>query len=127
MGVGANARPVNEVQRPVEVPTGLGLVLEACQDLLPEAGPLPAAKTAVQRLPVAKVAGRVAPRGAGAEAPKNAVEHLAKVRIGATGRWSRRRELALQMVPLGIGEIVTMDVHLFILHPFANRPWSPAP
>jgi hypothetical protein len=72
--VGANDRAVDEVHRPIQQTPAVGLPLEGAEDLLPQAGFLPAIEPAGDSMPRAEAPRQVSPWRSSGENPEDAVE-----------------------------------------------------
>ena len=101
--MGADERAIDVVQIPIDPAARFGLLLDGVKHSLPEAGPLPAGDATGHRAPGTLAFGQIAPGGASAQHPSNAVQEAAMVHgwpasLGCLG-WEQR----LQMRPLGIG------------------------
>ena len=79
MLVGSHDRAIDIVPRPMQLPCDIGLLLDGIKEALPETGFAPAIKAARHRTPRTIAFREVAPGGAGAEEPENAVEDAAVV------------------------------------------------
>jgi hypothetical protein len=79
MLVGSYDRAIDIVYRPMQLPRSIGLLLDGLKEPVPEPSLAPAIKAARHRTPRTIACREVAPGGAGAEEPENAVEDAAVV------------------------------------------------
>ena len=84
MLVGANHGAVDVMERPIELPRRVGMLLQFCQDAIPDAGTAPAIEAGGNRLPGTVLLRQIPPRRTRAIEPQQAVEDLAMVLRGAT-------------------------------------------
>jgi hypothetical protein len=101
--MGADDRAIDVVPIPSAPAARFGVRLDGVNHRRPEAGPLPAGDATGHRAPGTIAFGQIAPGGARAQHPSNAVQEAAMVHgwpasLGLLG-WEQR----LQMRPLGIG------------------------
>jgi hypothetical protein len=104
--VGPDRGAVEEVLAPIHVAPGVGLGLQRCQDVVPDARLLPAAEPRVHRRPRPVPLRQIAPGDTRGQPPENAIEDRAMGVGGASGGWSLRREQRLQPFPLPIAQFV---------------------
>ena len=79
MLVGSYDRAIDIVHRPIQLPRSIGLLLDGLKEPVPEPSLAPAIKAARHRTPRTIAFREIAPGGAGAEEPENAVEDAAVV------------------------------------------------
>jgi len=72
-------RPIDEVEGPIDLPNGVGLLLDGGKELVPLPSLGPASKAGVHALPGAISLGDIAPRGTGRQFPADAIEDPAIV------------------------------------------------
>src|SRR5258708_40289010 len=99
MLVGADDAAIDKMEGPVELPGGVGRGLAGRQKAIPDAGLLPAAETAIQRLPGAVGHGHVPPGGAGFQPPEDPVEDAAMVMVRAPSAWLGRWQQGRHLLP----------------------------
>ena len=103
-----NDAAVHEVQVPVDPPGCVSLCLQSLQEALPDPRLAPAIKPARHRPDGAVAIRQVAPRGARAQDPQNAVQNGAMIMIGATRPRPLRRQQWRETPPLLIRQCVTL-------------------
>jgi hypothetical protein len=101
--MGPDDGAINIVQIPIELAARLGLLLDGVKHVRPEAGPLPAVEATRHGAPGAIARGQVAPGGAGAQNPSDAVHDAAMVYGWPARLRLLGREQRLQPLPLGVG------------------------
>ena len=111
----AHGRPVEEVERPID----LALLLERCQAALPDAGPLPAIAAAGDRLPRAKAFGQIAPGRSRFRNPQDTIKDRSMILVGPARSWAFRREHGRHLRPLLICQF--MSSHVPILPPLCTH------
>lgn len=79
MLVGSHDRAIDIVPRPMQLPCDSGLLVDGLKEALPETGFAPPIEAAGHRAPGAIAFREIAPGGAGADDPENAVEDAAVV------------------------------------------------
>src|SRR5918999_322961 len=99
----ANDGAIDIVNGPVQLASGIGLLLDRLKEALPDAGSAPTIKAAGYGLPGAVAFGHIAPGGTGAQQPQDAVDHLSMVQIGSTGSRFLRQKQRLEPLPLRVG------------------------
>ena len=99
----ANDGAIDIMNRPVQLTSGMGLLLDRLKEALPEAGSAPAIEAAGYGLPGAVAFGHVAPGGTGAQQPQDAVDHASVVQIRSTRSRFLRRKQRLEPLPLRVG------------------------
>ena len=104
MLVGADDGAIDMVQVPVKAPLGVGVLLEAGQHGVEDAGALPQPEAAVDCLPGAIALGYVAPGGAGAQDPEHGAEHEPMVLGGAPPPTLSLGQQGADALPLRIGQ-----------------------
>lgn len=116
MLVGPNGTAVDHGQRASERTIIGRLRVQLAQDLIPDAGWLPAAAAAVDGAPRPVAFGEVAPRGTSAQDPVDAIADGAVILVRATGvgflGWQERREAR----PLRVGQVMSMQAPSLPLH-----------
>ena len=96
---------VDEVERPIDLPAGIGLLLDGGEQLVPDPSPGPAPEASVRGLPGPVSLGEIAPGCPGSELPQDGIEHAAIVLPGSAGLV--RGQERLEPVPLGVGQFVS--------------------
>jgi hypothetical protein len=79
MLVGSHDRAIDIVYGPIQLPRGIGLLLDGLKEALPEPSFAPTIEAAGHRAPGAIAFREVTPGGAGADDPENTVEDAAVV------------------------------------------------
>jgi hypothetical protein len=102
---------VDEMDAPVQPSGGILFLLDGRQQPVPDPGQPPAAEPAVDGAPGAVPLRQVAPGGAGAELPEDAVEEEAVVLGRLAGLRLLGRQQRGQPSPLRLGEVATMNSH----------------
>jgi hypothetical protein len=77
--VGTHHGAVHRKYLPLDLALGIRLCLERLQDPFPDPGTTPAHQAVVTGLPGAIPVGEIPPRGAGAQAPEDPIDHLTMV------------------------------------------------
>ena len=123
MLVGANDGAIDMMQAPVEVPCGVGLLLQFRQDAVPDTGSSPPIETGGNGLPRTVPGGQITPRCSRTVQPQHTIDNAAVIRgRTATGSllwWEQR----MQPLPLLIGQISSVHTSIVpTLRSFENRP-----
>jgi len=91
MLMGTHDSPIDVVDMPIEVPLGIGLLLDGGQKLVPDPCFAPAVKPAGDGAPGAIPLWQITPRGASPEQPSDAVQNATMVSGWTAGfRFLRR-------------------------------------
>ena len=93
--VRADDGAIHKVDIPVQVPCGIGLLLDRGKEASPDACFAPAVEAAGDSGPAAIPLGEVPPGGTRTEDPENAVEEASVVSGGAASMWFLRRKQGL--------------------------------
>jgi hypothetical protein len=96
-------RAIDGVPRPIDRAPGIGVLLEARQDPIPDPRFLPAVEPAGHRPPWAIAVRQIAPRSTGLENPENTVDDPSMVMVGSTNARLLWWEKLLQALPLRFG------------------------
>ena len=83
--MGLNDRAIDIVNRPVHLPSGISLLVDGLQEVLPETSLVPAIEAAGHRAPGAIVPGQITLGSARAQHPQDAVEEALMVQSGSAG------------------------------------------
>jgi hypothetical protein len=106
--MGADGSAIDEVQLPIKLAGGIGLLGERIKEALEDAGFLPAIEAAGHRAPGAIALGQVPPGGPGTQDPQEAVQDAPVIDRRPTRARCLGREQRLQPLPLGIGQIASV-------------------
>ena len=88
---------------PIQLPCGIGVLLDSRKEGVPEARLLPAGEAAGHGPPGTVARRQGTPGGSGTEEPHDAVEDAAMVDCGTTGMRFLRRQQRLESLPLFLG------------------------
>ncbi len=100
MLVGANDGAIDIVNVPVDLPIGIGLLLDGLKETLPDTRFAPAIEAAGHRAPGPIALGQIAPGGTGAQNPQDAIEDASMVRSGSAGFEVFEGEAAVGAAPI---------------------------
>ena len=90
--MGATDGAIDIVNGPVQLASGIGLLLNGLKETLPDAGSAPAIEAAGHGAPGAIAFGHIAPGSPRTQQPQDAVEDASMVQIGSAGsRFLRRK------------------------------------
>jgi hypothetical protein len=103
--VGAHRRAINADDAPFQGSRRVGLPLHGLEHALPDAQTAKAHQPVVAGLPRAVALGQIAPGGAGAQHPEDAVENLAMILVLAAALSLRGGQQRCQAFPFLIGKV----------------------
>src|SRR5262245_23588577 len=103
MLVGTDNRAIDIMRGPIQLPRGVGLLLDGGQEAVPEADSAPAIEATGDRTPGAIALWEIPPGGPCAENPEDAIEEPAMVGRGAAGGRFLGRKQRLEPLPLLVG------------------------
>src|SRR5262249_13136070 len=102
MLMGTDDGAVNKMEAPVQLASGIGLLLEACQDVLPDTRCLPAVEPAGNSLPRPISFGQIGPGRSSRQEPEEGIEDEAMIFVRAPNVRFLRRKEGRQPLPLRI-------------------------
>ena len=114
--VGSNNRAVNRMNRPVDLPLGIGLLLYGRKEALPDAGFAPAVEAAGHRTPGALPVWQITPGGAGTQNPQHAVEEASMIHSGSTRCRFLGRKQRVEPFPLRVRQFFVLHTDECIPH-----------
>src|SRR5258708_4846565 len=86
----SNNGPINGVLLPIDLSSRIALLLQCFQDMLPNSGFDPTIKAAGYRAPRAIVVGKISPRRASSQDPKDCIDHQAMILCWTPNFWLLR-------------------------------------
>jgi hypothetical protein len=110
MLMGADDRAIHTMEQPVESAVRIRLWLEGVKELFPDARPLPALEAAGHGGPRAIALGQIAPGGAGAQDPPEAIADRPMVMGWPPDLWCLGWEQWWQPLPRRRGQISSVHV-----------------
>lgn len=102
-----NNTAVYMVQAPVELPFGIGLLLESREDALPQSIFAPAIEASRDSLPLAIALRQITPWSTRSENLEDAIDDTAVVKTRTPNARFLSRHQGLQTLPLGVGQLTT--------------------
>jgi hypothetical protein len=121
--MGSDHRAIDILQVPVHLASGIGLRLHRREELAPDARPLPAIEATGHGAPGAIALRQIAPGGAGAEYPQEAIDDGAMVMGGSPRLRFLGWEQGVEPLPLDVGQFASVHVASppFYLESIARR------
>ena len=110
----AHHRPIHVMLRPIQLASGIPLLLQGRQDAVPHARFDPAVEAGGHRLPRSVLAREVSLGGSRAVNPQDAAQDVAVILGRASRTWLLRRQEWLQPLPLLVCQFIS--AHASSLH-----------